>query len=152
MAEQLTGLLPIFLIIAVGYLLIIRPARKRQRDLLSVQQQLSPGVRVMTTSGLYATVREVTDSRIVLETSPGIRSTWARNAVSRIDAETPASGPDRAVDLTDATRDGAVRETAVSETAAEETAARDATARDATAGAASEPGADTRRTDDRLGS
>ena len=147
MAEQLTGLLPIFLIIAVGYLLIIRPARKRQRDLLSVQQQLSPGVRVMTTSGLYATVREVTDSRIVLETSPGIRSTWARNAVARIDAETPASGPDRVVDLTDATRDGAVREPA-----ARETAARDATARDATAGAASEPGADTRRTDDRLGS
>ena len=102
----------------------------------------------MTTSGLYATVREVTDSRIVLETSPGIQSTWARNAVARIEAEVPhSSGPDRAVDLTDATRDSAARKTA-----AKETATKDSAARDAAAGAASEPGADTRRTDDRLGS
>ena len=108
MAEQIAGLLPLILIIAVGYLLIIRPARKRQRQLLSVQQQLSPGVGVMTTSGLYATVREVTDARIVLETSPGVHSTWARNAIARIEAGTPDSPePNRAVDLTDATRKAA---------------------------------------------
>ena len=97
MAEQLAGLLPLILIIAVGYLLIIRPARKRQRDLLAVQRQLSPGVQVMTASGLYATVREVADGRVVLETSPGVRSTWARNAISRV--ESPA--PDQTLDLTD---------------------------------------------------
>ena len=111
MAEQIAGLLPLILIIAVGYLLIIRPARKRQRQLLSVQQELAPGVRVMTTSGLYATVREVTDARIVLETSPGVHSTWARNAIGRIEAGTQESpAPDRSVDLTDATRAAATRD------------------------------------------
>ena len=94
MAEQLAGLLPLILIIAVGYLLIIRPARKRQRDLLAVQQQLSPGTSVMTTSGLYGTVREVTDGRIVLETSSGVRSTWARSAIARVETQP--------IDLTDA--------------------------------------------------
>jgi preprotein translocase subunit YajC len=107
-AEQITGLLPLILIIAVGYLLIIRPARKRQRQLLSVQQQLAPGVRVMTTSGLYATVREVTDARIVLETSAGVHSTWARNAIGRIEPGTQDSPvPNQMVDLTDATRTAA---------------------------------------------
>ena len=97
MAEQIAGLLPLILIIAVGYLLIIRPARKRQRELASVQRQLEPGVTVMTTSGLYATVREVSDGRVVLETSPGVHSTWARNAIARVDA--PAT--EQAIDLTE---------------------------------------------------
>lgn len=134
MAEQLAGLLPLILIIVVFYLLIIRPARKRQRELHSVQQRLSPGVRVMTTSGMYATVRDVTDARIVLETSPGVHSTWARNAIARIEAGAPdAPAPDQTVDLTDATREtAAVREPATTDAGAE---------------AGSEPGVDGRRVD-----
>ena len=97
MAEQLAGLLPIILAVAVFYLLIIRPARRRQREMVSVQQQLSPGVQVMTTSGLYATVREVTEGRIVLETGPGVYSTWARNAIARVEA----APSDQTLDLTD---------------------------------------------------
>ena len=111
MAEQIAGLLPLILIVVAFYLLIIRPARKRQRQVLSVQQELAPGVRVMTTSGLYATVREVTDARIVLETSPGVHSTWARNAIARIEAGAPESPtPERSVDLTDATRAATTRD------------------------------------------
>ncbi len=137
MAEQLAGLLPLILILVVFYLLIIRPARKRQRELVSVQQQLSPGVRIMTTSGLYATVRQVTDAQVVLETSPGVHSTWARTAIARIDATGPASAPAQAVDLTDAagdraTRDGATKKSAIMELGSE---------------AIAEPGADARRTD-----
>ena len=128
MAEQIAGLLPLILIVAVGYLLIIRPTRRRQRELLSVQQRLAPGVRVMTTSGLYATVRDVADARIVLETSPGVHSTWARNAVARIEAGTPDTpAPDRTVDLTDATRRSATPDPGTE--------------------AGSEPGVDGRRTD-----
>ena len=119
MAEQIAGLLPLILIIAVGYLLIIRPARKRQRDLLSVQQQLSPGVQVMTTSGMYGTVRQVIEDRIVLETSPGVRTTWSRNAIARVVKEpldltdtAPSArpgAPDHApTDVTTPTADGSV--------------------------------------------
>ena len=99
-----------------------------------MQQRLTPGVRVMTTSGLYATVRDVTDARIVLETSPGVHSTWARNAIARIEAEAPdAPAPDQTVDLTDATRETA--------------AARETATTDAGAEAGSEPGVDGRRMD-----
>ncbi len=138
MAEQLAGLLPLILILVVFYLLIMRPARKRRRELVSVQQQLSPGVRIMTTSGLYATVRQVTDAQVVLETSPGVHSTWARTAIARIDATVPAaSAPAQAVDLTDAARDRATRDGATKESAIMELGSE----------AISEPGADARRTD-----
>jgi preprotein translocase subunit YajC len=129
-AEQIAGLLPLILIIAVGYLLIIRPARKRQRDLIAVQRQLAPGVQVMTSSGLYATVREVSEGSVVLETSPGVRSTWARNAISRV--ESPAGGQtDQTLDLTDSATDAAAAADAPTEAAPGST----------------EQGADGRRTD-----
>ena len=82
---------------------IMSRGRKQQRTLAELQSSLTPGQRVVTTAGLHATVVEVGDTTVVLEPAPGVRTTWARQAVARTvptavpaDASTlsePTSGP-----------------------------------------------------------
>ena len=58
--------------------------RRQQRDLRAVQDVLVPGAEVMTGSGMFATVVDVDDDRVVLETGPGQHSTWDRRAVVKV--------------------------------------------------------------------
>jgi preprotein translocase subunit YajC len=76
----------LLLLILFGGLLFLMFSRTRrqQREIQQVQANLRVGVLVMTTAGLYATVVEVDDQVVVLETAPGQRSRWDRRAVSRI--------------------------------------------------------------------
>jgi preprotein translocase subunit YajC len=81
---DLVSLLPFLLILVFFWLIIVRPARNRQRSQAQLMSNLTPGQKVMTTSGLFATVVGIEDDALVLETSPGVTSRWAKAAVSRI--------------------------------------------------------------------
>ena len=96
------SLLPFLLIVAVGYLLLVRPARTRQRHTAQMLEQLRPGVQVMTTAGLYATVVSLGDDRVTLEVSPGVLCHYDKRAVARVLQD---DGP--AAEETVDTRDGA---------------------------------------------
>jgi len=78
------ALVPFVLILAAFYLLIIRPARNRQRAQQRLGDQLEVGSRVMTTSGLYAEVVGIEDNVVLLELAPGVTTRWSKPAVARI--------------------------------------------------------------------
>jgi preprotein translocase subunit YajC len=102
------GLTPLFLLLALGaftYLILIRPQRNRVKALQQTQATLSPGDEVMTTAGLYATVVEVGDDTVTLETSPGVHQRYARAAVARV--ITPGAGDGDISDTDDETPDDA---------------------------------------------
>jgi preprotein translocase subunit YajC len=82
--KSLSSLLPLVIILLAFWLLIIRPARVRSSKQAELLNQLTPGQKVMTTSGLYATVASVEDDVLVLEASPGVPTRWAKAAVARI--------------------------------------------------------------------
>ncbi|HEX3779309.1 MAG TPA: preprotein translocase subunit YajC [Pseudonocardiaceae bacterium] len=85
-----TLLIPVLLILLVGFMFFGTRKQKRavaqQQDM---QKSLSYGDRVMTTSGLYATVVETSDDTIDLEIAPGFTTTWLRAAVREKVADTP---------------------------------------------------------------
>ncbi|TNM64467.1 preprotein translocase subunit YajC [Streptomyces sp. NP160] len=83
--DALILLLPIALL-----LFLILRGRKQQRAVSDLQSTLAVGQRVMTASGLYGTVVELGDTTVDLETSPGVRLTWARAAVARV-VDTPGA-------------------------------------------------------------
>jgi len=89
-------LLTLVLIGAVFYLLLIAPQRRRQRQLQAMTAKLEPGAQVMTTAGLYATVREVLDDEVHLEVAPGVVSRYAKGAIARLipPPEPPGELPD----------------------------------------------------------
>ena len=83
----LTGLLPMVLIIAVFYLLLIRPQQKRQRDLQETIAQLKAGDRIVTTGGVIGTITSVKDTSFLIRSGEKSILEIARSAVAGIDAE-----------------------------------------------------------------
>ena len=77
--DSLILLLPLALLA-----LLFFSSSRRRREAATVQSKLAPGTQIVTTAGLFATIVEVEDVAVVLETSPGVRSRWARAAVARV--------------------------------------------------------------------
>jgi preprotein translocase subunit YajC len=82
--SSLLSFLPFLFIIAIGYLLLVRPARTRQRKAMENRAQLDPGVEVVTTAGLIATVVSVDDDAVTLEVAPGVHSRFLKGAIARV--------------------------------------------------------------------
>jgi preprotein translocase subunit YajC len=77
-------LLTLILLGVVFYFFLIAPQRRRARQLQQMTSRLEPGTEVMTTAGLFATVRSVGDTDVELEVAPGVVSRYAKGAIARI--------------------------------------------------------------------
>lgn len=91
-------LLIIVLIFAAFYVIFVRPARNRQRAAAAAKRQVSVGDEIITTSGLIATVAEVSDDALTLEIAPGVRVRYVPAAVLRVLGDEPEG--DSATDVT----------------------------------------------------
>ncbi len=85
------ALLPLVGLILIFWLLLIRPAQKRQKQLHAIQDSLAIGDPVLTSSGIFGTVASIgEDDKVGLEVAPGVVITVARGAivgVTKADAE-----------------------------------------------------------------
>lgn len=59
-------------------------SRKRRAQAQALHQAIAPGVRVMTTSGIYGIVTEVESDTMVIEISEGVDVRFAKQAVMRV--------------------------------------------------------------------
>ncbi|MCF6471190.1 preprotein translocase subunit YajC [Nonomuraea sp. MG754425] len=105
---QLGSILPLILLVVVFYFLLIRPQRKRQQEAVKMQNSLTPGTRVMTTTGLFANVVTVDNEDVVLEIAPGIETRWVKAAIGRVvtPGDAPASDGDPVADQADLDDEG----------------------------------------------
>ena len=69
----MTMLLMLALIFVVMWLFMIRPQQKRQKELNNFRNSLSKGDKVVTVGGIYGTVIEVTDNKVLLEIDTDVR-------------------------------------------------------------------------------
>lgn len=83
----LGGLLPMLLIIAVFYVLLIRPQQKRQRELQQTISQLKIGDRIVTTGGIIGTITTVRDTSFLIRSAEKSILEIARSAVAGVDEE-----------------------------------------------------------------
>jgi preprotein translocase subunit YajC len=74
----LIGLVVLF---GILYFVMIRPQRRRQQQAQQTQRDITPGVRVRTTAGMYATVVAVEDQDVILEVAPGVQARFMRRAI-----------------------------------------------------------------------
>jgi preprotein translocase subunit YajC len=88
--DSLGALLPLVLLAAVFYLLILRPARKRQQQQRATISALAPGQEVMTASGIFGRVSEVAADRITVEIAAGVEIQVLPAAISQVIPATPA--------------------------------------------------------------
>jgi preprotein translocase subunit YajC len=82
--QDYAWLLWLVAIVAVFWLLIIRPQKQRQKAMAQLQSELGVGEQVMLTSGIYATVVAIADDHAVVEVSPGTTLKVARGAIGAV--------------------------------------------------------------------
>ena len=83
--EQIQSMLPLVLMAAAFWFLIIRPNRKKQAAMVSMIAALGPGARVITSSGVMGTIISMGDSEVVLEIAPGVHTTWTKGAITKVE-------------------------------------------------------------------
>lgn len=67
---------PIFMIVLVFvimYFFMIRPQRKQQKAIEAFRNSLSAGQQVVTSGGVYGTVKEINNNIVVLEIAPSVK-------------------------------------------------------------------------------
>lgn len=71
------------MIIALIAMMLLQGSRQRKamRALQDLQNSLVAGDRVLTTSGLYATVVSTGVETLVLEVAPGVHTEWDRRVI-----------------------------------------------------------------------
>ena len=91
---ELASFLPLVAIALLFWLMVVRPASRRQKAVARLQADLQPGQRVMLSSGIYGTVRSLADDRVRVEIAPGTEIEVARAAISVVDTPTdPTAEP-----------------------------------------------------------
>ena len=90
MGGLLGGLMPFLLIFGVFYFLIIVPQRKRQKALSDMVSALKPGDKVVTSGGIYATVKQVKEKSLLVMSADKTLLEISRASVSGMQGEEEA--------------------------------------------------------------
>ena len=92
---QYASFLPLVAIALLFWVMVVRPASRRQKAVAQLQADLQPGQRIMLSSGIYGTIRSPVDDRARIEIAPGTEIEVARAAISVVDAPTNPTGEAR---------------------------------------------------------
>jgi preprotein translocase subunit YajC len=86
----LAAFLPLILLMAVFWLLLVRPQQKRAKAQKELVNAVEVNDRVVTLGGMHGTVRYADDEIVHLEVAPGTQITFSKQAIARrlVDADT----------------------------------------------------------------
>jgi preprotein translocase subunit YajC len=85
--NPLIQFLPFIVIFGIFYLLLIMPMRKRQKKHQEMLGKLTKGDRVITTGGIFGTVVDVQDDRLIVRIAENVKIEVARSAVAGLASE-----------------------------------------------------------------
>lgn len=83
-SNMLVQLIPFVVIFVIFYLLIILPARKKQKQHQNMINSLKGGERVVTAGGMYGTVSRVMDDRFEIQVDSNTRIQVAKGSISAV--------------------------------------------------------------------
>jgi len=82
--ETLYNLLPIIIMFVAMWLILVRPAQKRQKATLEMQKNLKRGDKVVTIGGLHGEVDALEDTVVYLIVDGKTRLKFERQAIGRV--------------------------------------------------------------------
>jgi len=82
--SSLMSFLPLIVIFAVFYFMLIRPQMKRSKEHKQLVSQLSKGDEVITNGGLLGKITNVTESFVTLELADNLQIKLQRQAVANV--------------------------------------------------------------------
>ena len=76
--------LPLLLILGIFYLIVFLPARRRQKKVQTMIDNLKAGDKVITSGGIYGTIVGFKDERIQLRVAENVKIELSRSAVTSL--------------------------------------------------------------------
>lgn len=80
-AEPMSPLLPLLMVGAIFWFILIAPERKKRKAREAQMSSLKKGDRIMTTTGMYATIAQIQDEVVTLQIADGVRVKFALAAI-----------------------------------------------------------------------
>ena len=80
--QQISGFLPMILIIVVFYFFMIRPQMKKAKDHKKYVEELKKGDKVITTSGIHGKIVDLNDSTFLVEVESGTKIRFEKSSIS----------------------------------------------------------------------
>jgi preprotein translocase subunit YajC len=82
-------LIPMALMVAIFYFVLVLPMRKRQQKVQTFLQALKVGDRVITSGGLYGAITKVNDQSLQLQIAQNVRVEVSRAAIVGYQGQEP---------------------------------------------------------------
>jgi len=89
--NTLLGFLPMILIFAVFYFLLIRPQQKKAKEHKTLLETLKKGDSVITQGGLYGKITAIQDQLVTLEIADKVRVRVSRSHIAGLASAPPAA-------------------------------------------------------------
>ena len=78
----LESMVPLLLMFGVFYFLVIRPQAKQRKEHQKLLGELKRGDRVITASGIFGTIKDLTETAVTLEVANGVAIRILRSQVA----------------------------------------------------------------------
>ena len=82
-----TMFVPMLLILAIFYFMMIRPQQRKEKERRKMIEELRAGAKIVFAGGLMGTIQEATEKTFKVEIAPGTAIEIARSCVSGVVAE-----------------------------------------------------------------
>lgn len=90
-AGGLAGFLPIIILFAIFYFLLIRPQQKKAKEHREMIDNLKKGNRVVTSGGIFGTIVSLDDTTIGLEIAEKVKIKVARSNIAALVSDKDAA-------------------------------------------------------------
>jgi preprotein translocase subunit YajC len=89
--SPLVQMLPIVLVMAIFFFLVVLPMRRRQQKIAAFQEGLKSGDKVITSGGIYGTISKVDEKTLQLQIANNVRIEVARTAIIGYQGQAPVA-------------------------------------------------------------
>ena len=89
-AGGIAGFLPIIILFAIFYFLLIRPQQKKAKEHREMIANLKKGTRIITSGGIYGTILSIDDTTIGLEIAEKVKIKISRGNVAAVISDSEA--------------------------------------------------------------
>jgi len=85
--NPIVSFMPIVVVCAILYLLVIRPQQKQSKDHKRMVDNLKSGDRVLTQGGIYGTVSTLKGNIVILKIADNVRVEVNRSAIAQVNVD-----------------------------------------------------------------
>jgi len=84
MPEALGSFLPLIVLIAIFYFLLIRPQQKQQKQRKEMLENLKKNDKVITIGGIHGTIKEIRDDKLTVKVAENLSIKLSRFGIQSV--------------------------------------------------------------------